>query len=72
VPSLGSDFSGVALAHNVLSAEEVDHLLRRAADAGGRITRPGGQTSWGGYAGYFADPDGFLWEVVWNPRFSYG
>ena len=69
VASSGSGFSGFALAHNVHSAEEADRLLRDAARAGGRVTRAARPTSWGGYAGYFADPDGFLWEVAWNPRF---
>jgi hypothetical protein len=42
-----------------------------AARAGGRIVKPAQQADWGGYAGYFADPDGFLWEVAWNPRFPH-
>jgi catechol 2,3-dioxygenase-like lactoylglutathione lyase family enzyme len=66
----GTGFSGFALSLNVGSAEQVDRLLRQASGAGGRITRPAGPTSWGGYMGYLADPDSFLWEVVWNPRFS--
>jgi uncharacterized protein len=70
VSAEGSGFAGVALARNVDSPEEADHLLRNVAAAGGRITRPAGPTSWGGYAGYFADPDGFLWEVAWNPGSS--
>jgi catechol 2,3-dioxygenase-like lactoylglutathione lyase family enzyme len=70
VSALGSGFSGFALAHNVDSPEEADRLLRGVAAAGGRITRPAGPTRWGGYAGYFADPDGFLWEVAWNPGSS--
>jgi catechol 2,3-dioxygenase-like lactoylglutathione lyase family enzyme len=67
----GSGFSGFALAHNVRSAAETDRLLEDAARAGGRVTRSARPTSWGGYAGYFADPDGFLWEVAWNPRFPH-
>jgi catechol 2,3-dioxygenase-like lactoylglutathione lyase family enzyme len=67
VSAEGSGFAGVALACNVDSPEEADHLLREVAAAGGRVTRPAGPTSWGGYAGYFVDPDGFLWEVAWNP-----
>lgn len=66
----GSGFSGFALAHNVGSREEADRLLHGITVAGGRITRAGGPTSWGGYVGYFADPDGFLWEVAWNPGSS--
>ena len=68
--SAGSGYSGFALAYNVGSAAEADRLLRMAGEAGGRITRAAGHTSWGGYAGYFADPDGFVWEVVWNPRLT--
>jgi uncharacterized protein len=66
----GTGFSGVALAHNVRSPEEADELLTSAGRAGGRVLQPGRKTDWGGYAGYFADPDGFLWEVAWNPKFS--
>jgi uncharacterized protein len=64
----GSGFPGFSLSHNVRSPEEVDRLLETAGSVGGRIIRPPRQASWGGYLGYFADPDGFLWEVVWNPR----
>ena len=68
----GRGFPGFALAHNVASAEAADQLLEEAAAAGGRIVRPARSTSWGGYAGYFSDPDGFLWEVAWNPRIPAG
>ena len=71
VPAEGSGFPGFALAHNVRSIEEVDRLLAEAAAGGGRIVKPGHPTDWGGYAGYFADPDGFLWEVAWNPKFPH-
>ncbi len=71
VPAEGSGFPGFALAHNVRSMEEVDELLAEAAAGGGRIVKPGHATDWGGYAGYFADPDGFLWEVAWNPKFPH-
>jgi catechol 2,3-dioxygenase-like lactoylglutathione lyase family enzyme len=64
----GSGFPGFTLAHNVRSPDEVDQLLDTAASAGGRIVRAGSPSNWGGYTGYFADPDGFLWEVAWNPR----
>lgn len=60
-------FRGVTLAYNTRSPEEVDPILQFAADAGGRIVKPGQEALWGGYSGYFADPDGHLWEVVWNP-----
>jgi catechol 2,3-dioxygenase-like lactoylglutathione lyase family enzyme len=61
-----SRFSGITLAHNVRERHEVDELLSDAAAAGGEIVKPGGETSWGGYAGYFTDPDGYLWEVAWG------
>lgn len=69
VPPEGTGFGGIALAHNVRRREEVEPLLALAAAVGGRIVRPAAEASWGGYAGVFADPDGFLWEVAWNPRF---
>ena len=71
VPDEGSGFRGFALAHNVRSGAEADLLLEQVEACGGRIVRPARQTDWGGYAGYFADPDGFLWEVAWNPRFPH-
>ncbi len=71
ISAVGSGFSGFALAHNLRSPEEVDQLLKEVADAGGRIVKPARHTDWGGYAGYFADPDGFLWEVAWNPQFPH-
>jgi uncharacterized protein len=64
-------FSGVTLAHNVKTPEMVDALLAHVAANGGRITRPGSKAFWGGYTGYFADPDGHLWEVAWNPDFPH-
>jgi catechol 2,3-dioxygenase-like lactoylglutathione lyase family enzyme len=67
----GSGFARFALAHNVRSPEEVDRLLEEAARGGGRLVKPGQPTDWGGYAGYFADPDGFLWEVAWNAKFPH-
>ena len=66
----GQGFSGFALAHNVASREEVDVVLEQARNAGARISRPAHETDWGGYSGYFADPDGYLWEVAWNPHFD--
>jgi len=71
VPDDGQGFTGFALAHNVRSTEAVDRLLQRAAEGGGRLVKPGVKTDWGGYSGYFADPDGFLWEVAWNPHFPH-
>ena len=58
-----------SLGHNVASQQDVDVVMEQARQAGARIVKPAGDTFWGGYAGYFADPDGHLWEVVWNPQF---
>ncbi|HEU4455924.1 MAG TPA: VOC family protein [Longimicrobium sp.] len=60
-------FAGFALAHNVHSIGAVDRIIAEVEAAGGRVTKPGTKTDWGGYAGYFADPDGFLWEIAYNP-----
>jgi uncharacterized protein len=59
--------SAMALGYNVRSQQEVDPLMARAAGAGAAILKPARKASWGGYSGYFADPDGFAWEVAWNP-----
>ncbi|HNK33470.1 MAG TPA: VOC family protein, partial [Plasticicumulans sp.] len=56
-----------ALAHNVTTIEEVDALLAQAQAAGAQIVRPGAPAFWGGYTGWFRDPDGHLWEIAWNP-----
>jgi uncharacterized protein len=58
---------GMSLGHNVREKSEVDVLMTRAAAAGAHILQPAREKSWGGYSGYFADPDDFAWEVVWNP-----
>jgi catechol 2,3-dioxygenase-like lactoylglutathione lyase family enzyme len=63
----GSGFRGVTLAQNLASKEAVDALLKEAEGAGARIIKPAAETFWGGYSGYFADPDGHLWEVAHNP-----
>ena len=70
VPAEGSGFSGVTLAHNVRAKTEVAPLLAQAEAAGGRIVKPAQDVFWGGHSGYFADPDGHLWEVAWNPYFK--
>ncbi len=67
-----SDFRGVTLAHNVRTREEVDAVIAAARAAGGSVTRDPVETFYGGYAGYFADPDGHLWEVACNPGFPIG
>ncbi len=69
VAEAGSGFSGITLAHNVRGEAEVDAVLGEAARVGGRIVRPAHRAEWGGYSGYFADPDGHLWEVAHNPDF---
>lgn len=56
------------LGHNVTSRAEVDDVMARASRAGAVIVKPPQDTFWGGYAGYFQDPDGHMWEVVWNPQ----
>jgi catechol 2,3-dioxygenase-like lactoylglutathione lyase family enzyme len=58
------------LGHNVASREAVDEVMTQAAEAGARIVKPAHDTFWGGYAGYFQDPDEHLWEVAWNPEFD--
>lgn len=58
----------MTLGHNVSSAAEVDAVMARASSAGAVVVKPAQDTFWGGYAGYFQDPDGHLWEVVWNPQ----
>ncbi len=64
-PASSTEFS---LGHNVNSAGEVDRVMETARTAGAEIVKPAGTTFWGGYAGYFRDPDGHLWEVAWNPQ----
>jgi uncharacterized protein len=59
--------AAMSLAYNVRAKSEVDLLLKQAATAGAEILKPAREASWGGYSGYFADPDGFAWEVAWNP-----
>ena len=71
VPSEGSGFSGFTLSHNVGTPAEVDQVLAEVAAGGGRIVKPAQQADWGGYSGYFADPDGVLWEVAWNEHFPH-
>lgn len=64
-PRGATDFS---LGHNVRSKEEVDAVMDQARRAGARIVKAAQKTFWGGYGGYFQDPDGHLWEVAWNPE----
>lgn len=67
VADSGAQFSGVTLAYNARSRQEVDVVLAEAVAAGATLTKPAHETVWGGYSGYFADPDGHLWEVAHNP-----
>jgi catechol 2,3-dioxygenase-like lactoylglutathione lyase family enzyme len=66
-PASTTEFS---LAHNVSSKEEVDGVLAQARRAGAVLVKPAQDTFYGGYAGYFQDPDGHLWEVAWNPAWQ--
>lgn len=66
VEDLGG-FGGITLAQNVLSKEEVDGALSQAVLAGGTLLKAARNIEWGGYSGYFADPDGHPWEVAWSP-----
>jgi hypothetical protein len=59
------------LGHNVASKEEVDAVMVQAQKAGARLVKPAQETFWGGYSGYFQDPDGHLWEIVWNPQWEF-
>jgi uncharacterized protein len=67
LPKTPSSATELSLGHNVRSRAEVDAVMEQAARAGARIVKAAGQTFWGGYSGYFQDPDGHLWEVAWNP-----
>ena len=63
----GTGFSGITLAHNVKTREEVDAIIDKLRKAGVTITKEPQDTEWGGYDAYFQDPDGYLWEIAWNP-----
>jgi catechol 2,3-dioxygenase-like lactoylglutathione lyase family enzyme len=66
----GTGFGGITLAQNVATKPEVDAALGAAVQAGGKVLRPAQEVFWGGYSGYFADPDGHAWEVAYNPHWS--
>ena len=72
VPADGTGFESFALAHNVESEAEVDAVINQAVNAGARLVKKPQKVFWGGYSGYFQDPDGHLWEVAWNPHFWVG
>ena len=65
----GSGFQGISLAYHARNRSEVDSVLAAAVAAGAKLLKPAQEAFWGGYSGYFSDPDGFLWEVAWNPSF---
>jgi catechol 2,3-dioxygenase-like lactoylglutathione lyase family enzyme len=69
LPPDRSRFGGVTLAHNVKSRELVDMIIDQAVASGATLLKPAADTFWGGYSGYFSDPDGHPWEVAWNPFF---
>ncbi|MBN8627919.1 MAG: VOC family protein, partial [Planctomycetes bacterium] len=68
LPIDGPSATELTLAQNVATREEVDAAIQQAAAAGAVVIKPPGPTFWGGYAGYFQDPDGHVWEVAWNPQ----
>jgi uncharacterized protein len=67
----GLGFGGITLAQNFKTREEVDQVMARAEAAGARVLAEPVDRFWGGYSGYFADPDGYPWEVAWGPNFEY-
>lgn len=67
IQPLRTGFGGITLAHNVRTREEVAETLALAERAGARIVKPAQDADWGGHSGYFTDPDGYYWEVAWNP-----
>ncbi len=69
IPAEGAGFGGITLAYNARARDEVDAVLARATAAGARLLKAARGVFWGGYCGYFADPDGYPWEVTWNPHF---
>jgi uncharacterized glyoxalase superfamily protein PhnB len=68
-PASATEFS---IGHNVNSKKEVDQVMAQAKKTGARIIKAAQKTFWGGYAGYFQDPDGHLWEIAWNPAWTIG
>jgi hypothetical protein len=68
VEAHGQGFAGITLSCNLASREEVDQAIAAAEKAGATVINPPREVGWGGYTGWFSDPDGHLWEMVWNPR----
>ncbi len=69
LPPERARFGGFTLAHNVNSKERVNKVIEQALASGATLLKPAADTFWGGYSGYFSDPDGHPWEVAWNPFF---
>jgi catechol 2,3-dioxygenase-like lactoylglutathione lyase family enzyme len=72
ISSKGTGFTGFTLAHNVASETEVEEVINQALSAGATLVKSAQKVFWGGYSGYFSDPDGYLWEVAHNPLFWVG
>lgn len=70
-PEISPGFSGVTLAYNVETKQEVDDIMALAEKSGAKIVKRPQDVFWGGYHGYFSDPDGYYWEVAWGPDFEY-
>jgi len=68
IPLQNTSETEITIGHNVGSKKEVDEVMEQAKKAGAKINKPAAETFWGGYAGYFQDPDGHVWEAVWNPQ----
>ena len=66
----GQGFAGITIAYNTRTRDEVDVVLANAGTAGAKILKPAEEAFWGGYSGYFSDPDNFVWEIAWNPAFA--
>ncbi len=71
VPTHRNSFSGITLAHNAGSKDEVVAIIERARSAGANVVKEPQETFWGGFSGYFADLDGYYWEVAWGPMFAF-
>jgi uncharacterized glyoxalase superfamily protein PhnB len=70
IPQTPPSATELSIGHNVNSKKEVDAIMAQAKKAGAKIIKPAQKTFWGGYAGYFQDPDGHLWEIAWNPAWK--
>ena len=68
----GSGYESFSLSHNVESESEVDEIIQQAVAAGATLVKKPAKVFWGGYSGYFSDPDGHLWEIAHNPHFWIG